>query len=120
MPVCFANNTFHEVQFPNREILVSLPVKQTAPYVFAENAPIVRSGLILRKIHLPFVQQKMLIDTGAEIAVPVRANADNSGLYSPVSPTLAALIEKIDPVLRQFVVFERECYKRQLFHLFVE
>jgi len=78
------------------------------------------SGLISRKFHLPFVQQEMLGDTRSEIAVPVRANANNSWGCSTVSPIFAPLVEKIDSVVRQFGGYERKCNWSQSFKLFLE
>jgi hypothetical protein len=63
--------------------------------MLAENAPLVRSGLILRECHFSFVQQKMLGDARLEIAVPVRANPNNSRLCFSVIATFVLLVKKV-------------------------
>src|ERR1700704_6250015 len=109
MSILHADRSLHKVQFPNRKVRVRGPVEQRTSDVLTKNTTIMGSGLISRKSHHPLVQQEMLGYTRSEIAVPMRANADNSWLCSTVSPIFAPLIEKIDSVVRQFGWYERKC-----------
>ena len=97
----FAYRSFHKVQFPNGKVTVTGPIEERPTNILAKDTPSMRSGLISRKCHLPFVQQEVLRDARFEVTVPVCANPDNSQTYSFVIAAFPLFIEEVNSIRRQ-------------------
>jgi hypothetical protein len=101
MPMPFAYRSFHEVQFPDGKVTVPRPIEERTANILAKDTPIMRSGLISAKCHLPFVQQEMFSDARLEITVPVRANSDNPRLCFPMITVFPSLVKEVNSVSGQ-------------------
>src|SRR5258708_2252593 len=73
------------------------------------------------KLHLAgIVEEKVLADAAAEVALPVGADSHNARLVATVSPCLPSLVESVDAVCREPPEVEGKANYGQWFELLVQ